>query len=141
MLLLCIVLIAGCGQSRPAGMPPLYGCVLTFLYEDGSPVDSASVILSPEDTELRRWGYSGFTDASGRVTIYTHGDFPGAPAGTYKVTISKVLGHETGRLDSEGGEILEMEYLVPRRYADSSITPLSLEITNRAVNETFKIER
>jgi len=140
-LLLCCFLVAGCGPKRPDGLPPLFGCVLTFQFEDGSPVDGASVSLISDNSALAQWSISGTTDSSGVVNIHTHGDFVGAPSGTYKITVSKAMSVDTGRLDESGEPILLLEYLVNERYGSSSTTTLALEITNNAVKETFTVEK
>ena len=48
----------------------------------------AAVSLIPESDSP--WGSGGVTDASGKVTLFTHGKYSGIPAGNYKITISKI---------------------------------------------------
>jgi hypothetical protein len=38
------------------------------------------------------WAVGGTTDASGKVSLVTHGKYPGVPAGKYKVCVFKVEG-------------------------------------------------
>lgn len=85
----CALLIAasvGCGSSGPKNYP-VSGTV-TF---DGKPVDGATVMFIPQSG---RPGM-GVTDASGKYTIATSGQ-PGAPTGSYEVTISKAAGTGAG---------------------------------------------
>jgi len=140
-LLLCVALLTGCGTKRPDGLPKLYGCVLTIQYDDGSPVADAMVSLMPDDTEIAKWGYADTTDSSGVANIHAHGNFPGAPAGTYKVLVKKIEGVETGKLDESGAPLLDTRFLVAEKFSLVGKTPLTLEIKDKAVNETFKVER
>ena len=139
-LLFCVSLIIGCGPPRPEGMPSLVSCVLTILYEDGTPVDNADVTLIPENPELRQWGIVGTTNASGVVTITTHGDFAGAPAGKYRVTVRKDEIVDTGAVD-EFGPVVGALPLIEDEFSNPSRTPLELEVGSRPVRETFRVRR
>lgn len=141
-LLLCMTLMVGCGPKRPEGLPNLVSCVLTFQYEDGTPIDNGMVSLSPENPDLRQWSISGTTDASGVTKISTNGEFPGAPAGKYKVVIRKVELIPTGKVDKEVGEpIVETLSLIDEEFSSASKTPLSLEVGSGSVKETFKVKK
>jgi len=91
-LLGTICCMQGCtgGDSKPEGLPDLHAVTLTVT-QDGSPLAGASVQLVPADPSSNKWVSGGTTDADGNAEIKTHGKFPGAPAGKYKVTISKTL--------------------------------------------------
>jgi hypothetical protein len=139
-LLLCVTLIVGCGPKRPEGLPKLVRCVLTFQYEDGTPVSDALVSLIPEDASLQQWSIAGSTNASGVATISTNGDFVGAPAGKYKVVIRKVELIPTGEIDNDVGEpIMETYVLIAEEFSNPGKTPLSLEVGSSAVTETFQV--
>ena len=141
MLLFSVALIAGCGgPARPPGLPNLHECVLTFQFEDGSPVSGASVSLRPEDTALEQWSITGKTDSAGSARIYTNADFPGAPAGKYKILIQKSEQVETGGTDEYGDPIREVRNMVNEKYGSGSSTLLSLDV-QKAVKETFKVEK
>jgi hypothetical protein len=140
-LLFCVALIVGCGQKRPEGLPSLVSCVLTFQYEDGSPVDAALVSLVPEDADLRQWSISGSTDASGVATISTNADFVGAPAGKYKVVVRKVELIPTAEKDEYGDPVMETRSLIAEDFSNPGKTTLSLEIGNSPVKETFKVKK
>jgi len=89
-LLIATVGIAGCsGPSKPADMPPLYPCILRFT-QDGEPLVDAAVVLVDVNIETgAKWGPMGRTDESGTAVIYTNAKYKGAPAGKYKIVLSK----------------------------------------------------
>jgi hypothetical protein len=141
-LLLCVTLIVGCGPKRPEGMPALLSCVLTIQYEDGSPVDNASVSLAPEDASLMQWSISGSTNASGVATITTNGDFTGAPAGKYKVVVRKSELVQVNEIDAFGAEVTEkLQSLIAEEFTNPGKTPHSLEVGRSPVKETFKVAK
>lgn len=76
------VISAGCGPSGPK----LFPATGTVTFED-KPVEGASVLFVPQAGAPSL----ATTDAAGKYTIATRGQ-PGAPAGTYKVSISKQSG-------------------------------------------------
>ena len=87
-LTLVLCLLSGCKQKpRPVGFPDLFPCTIKVTQND-QPLEGASVRLLPESGSFE-WIISGTTDASGMAKIFTHADFAGAPAGTFKVIISK----------------------------------------------------
>lgn len=141
ILLFCIVLVSGCGPKRPEGLPKLYECVLTFQQEDGSPLDGATVSLISDDPALAQWSFAGATDSSGTAKIRAGGDFSGAPTGKFKVVISKRAIRDTGKIDADGSSISEGYSVINEKYSNVGTSPLSVEIANKAVKETFKVEK
>jgi len=133
--------MTGCGQKRPEGLPKLVSCVLTFQYEDGTPVDNATVSLAPEDADLRQWSIAGATDASGVATITTNGDFAGAPAGKYKVVVRKVELIPTAEKDEYGEPVMETRSLIAEEFTNAGRTPHSLEVGSSPVRETFTVAK
>lgn len=94
----------GCGPSAPK----LYPASGTVTFE-GKPVEGASVMFVPQAGPPS----SGTTDASGKFTVMTKGK-PGAPLGTYKVTVAKQSGGGSEAAapvmpQSQGGEPSEEE--------------------------------
>jgi len=84
---LCI--LSGCEQKkRPDGMPALFPCSITVTQKD-QPLEGALVRLMPESGSFE-WTIGGKSDASGVAKITTHGEYAGAPAGTFKVLVSKI---------------------------------------------------
>ena len=71
-------------------MPDLHPLTVKLVYDDGTPVDDASVQLSNTDKTLsQRWVSGGKTDNQGSAIIRTHGEFSGIPAGSFKVIVNK----------------------------------------------------
>lgn len=85
--LLCV--FVGCGvQRRPKGMPKLYPCKVRVT--DGSaPVEGASVTFRPESGGDGTYTPGGTTDSNGETVLQLNGRYPGAPLGSYKVTVRK----------------------------------------------------
>ena len=122
LFLFPIFLLSGCGGGvkKPEGFPPLFPITIT-LTQDGGTLSNAMVLLVP-DPEPGRWGSGGFTDAHGKAVIKTSGDFPGAPAGKYKVTVRKRDGEK-----GQGGNVTEY-CLVDPLYESATTTPLTVEV-------------
>ena len=136
-LFLCITvgLTAGCGRGpkRPEGMPDLYKTTITITQAD-SPLADAMVNLKLADGAQSQWYSGGATDANGVVTVSTQGDFQGAPAGKYKVLVSKV----TTENDPSNERSLTYEMVDPQ-YANFAKTPLEIEIKAEPGN-TFTLD-
>ena len=122
MILLLTVLLAvsitACKPNRPKGCPKLYPCTLKVIQE-GEPLEDAMVTLIPEKAELSRWPMSGRTDANGEVVLMTQ-TFPGAPLGSYKVTVSKE--EDTQQLPPVIIQHVDEEFI------DKETTPLKIEV-------------
>ena len=140
--LLGLLFLSGCGGDSAAkrGIPPLVPCVLTFQFDDGTPVDGATVRFFPDDSE-NRWASGGGTGADGVVEIRTDGDFSGVPKGTYKITCSKSESIPTGRMSEEGNEEMDTKLLVAKEYTRANTTPLNLTVGDAPVNEVFKVTK
>ena len=122
MILLLTVLLAvsitACKPNRPKGCPKLYPCTLKVIQE-GEPLEDAMVTLIPEKAELSRWPMSGRTDANGEVVLMTQ-TFPGAPLGSYKVTVSK-------EEDMQQLPPVIIQH-VDEEFIDKETTPLKIEV-------------
>jgi len=87
---LLLTMLPGCGgKKKPDGMPTLYSCEIKVV-QDGKPLPGAVVNLVSADGSVK-WVVGGGTNDAGIAKMFTHGDFPGAPAGQYKVTITKTV--------------------------------------------------
>ena len=88
LLLAAFVTVIGCkGQKRPEGMPDLVPATFK-LVQEGTPLEGAEVHLF---TTTHGFGVYGKSNAEGIVELKTHtDDYLGAPAGEYKVTVTKV---------------------------------------------------
>ena len=80
--------VVGCGgPKKPADLPELYPVKITVI-QDGKPLEGASVQLNDPSLAIR-FVMGGKTDAKGVAVIKTDAQFAGAPAGKFKVTVSK----------------------------------------------------
>lgn len=127
---LCVALctaFVGCGQELPDGMPELYPTTLTFTQE-GKPLAEASVVLVPQFDCA--WMVSGLTDADGSVRLKTHGKYDGAPAGKFKICVTKTVSE--GELPTMGSSqaAVPMTFYqaVEAQYGKADTTPLEIEI-------------
>ena len=136
-LALALTSAFGCkGEKRPDGMPELYQCSLRVLQE-GTPLPGANVALIAQDSALMRWPCGGNTNEEGVVELHTYG-FPGAPAGTFKVTVVKREFEGGPQTEEEAVQQMKGEAppsgpvesfdLVDQKYGAQSLTPLSIEI-------------
>ena len=147
---LCI--LSGCKQQkRPEGFPALFPCTVTVTQEN-KPLEGASVRLLPESGSFE-WIIAGTTDASGTAKIFTHADFAGAPAGTFKVLISKnemepsKLVQPKDKMSDEWKEwfakwqeekLATFRYVKPE-YDNVKTTPHSITITKGNNKGTFDV--
>jgi hypothetical protein len=126
------VSLLGCssGVELPAGLPELYPVALT-LTQSGSPLEGASVQLISEDAALAKWQCGGASDATGKVEIKTMGQHTGAPAGKFKVLVSKELVESSAGSDtSEGAASSSTTYaLVDPKFQSAATTPASIDVT------------
>jgi len=152
-LTLVLCLISGCKQKpRPDGFPDLYPCTITITQE-GKPLEGADVRLMPESgTAL--WITAGKTNASGVAKLSTHADYVGAPAGTYKVLVSKYVTapsqYPVPAKDASGDEVsawrakVAVEVCPVTRHVkpefdDVKMTPHSITITKGSNKGTFDV--
>jgi hypothetical protein len=143
----------GCGDKNmatPDGFPKLFPCELTIT-QNGAPLAEASVQLSPDDGG-KNWAAGGNTDSTGKVAIYTYGKWEGAPAGKFKVIVSKIISdpskftppaEETGPArdkydENVSNEVLNSYQTVEKQYTVPNTTPLTIEIT-AACTQTFDV--
>lgn len=141
--------IGGCSQQkRPDGMPELYPCTITIT-QDGKPFEGAIVRLYSNDVVFH---VSGTTNASGTAVMLTHGEFKGAPEGTYKVTVSKeekefiepesvTAAREKAKEQGEAFEEPALPYkfysYVEKEYTSKETTPLEITVSKGKNDQTF----
>ena len=126
-IILCLT-FAGCGgEPKPDGLPKLHPVTLTFT-QGGEPCVESIVTLVPESDSP--WGTGGITDASGNVAVRTHGKFLGAPAGKYKITISKTESGVAGPAPADMFTVQTIQTfnLIDPIYANSETTTLVIEV-------------
>ena len=125
--------ILGCGSDsqRPDGLPPLLPMTITVV-QAGVPLTDAVVTLTP-DSGPTRWGSGGYSNAQGKVAVKTHGNFPGAPAGKYKVTVLK------REREGEGEGNVTEYYLVDPVYESAETTPFRVDVGSGSKEAKFDV--
>ena len=121
LTLLLAVCVTACKPNRPEGCPKLYPCTLKVI-QGGEPLGGALVNIYPDDPELARWAMNGRTDAKGEVVLATQ-TFPGAPLGSYTVTVSKI----------EEPHVLPPSPIehVAGEFTDKATSPLKFEVVKK----------
>ncbi|MBQ2789787.1 MAG: hypothetical protein IJE97_09125 [Thermoguttaceae bacterium] len=127
---LCVV---GCGgPEKPDGLPELTPCRL-ILTQDGEPLaDATARFVYQGDGDVGRWAVAGVSNDKGVVEVLTHGQFKGAPSGRYAVVVTK----ETTEQDGETSKVYS---LIASEFTLQTTTPLTLEVGDDAVEETFDL--
>jgi len=139
-----LVLCVGCASEYPEGMPKLYKAQLTLCYDDGTPIEGASVVFQTEDAQKTgTWVHSAITDANGTGKLMTQGKYDGLPAGKYSVTLAKYIlegvppprmpnnAEEQKAYDDyyKSGETQQRFFVIASEYSSVASTPLkSIEI-------------
>jgi len=120
--LLVPVVCAGCfgGPGKPAGLPELHPLALN-LTQDGQPLANAVVTLKPLDN-ANIWAVGGVSDAQGAVKVMTAGNFPGAPAGKYKVTVIKTETEVNGKIKTDYS-------VIDQKLTGPTTTTLEVDVT------------
>jgi len=140
LLITIILSLSGCGgPAKPAGFPPLYPVSLKVMQE-GQPLVDAAVSLRIADNSMT-WSIGGRTDEQGIAVLWTHGKFRGAPAGTFKVAVEKVVNEgEKEMLEAAdrgdtatAAKIPVNSYaFVKDEYTSIEKTPIEIEITKKS---------
>ena len=129
------IAVSGCGGAKmPPGMPKLYQVTCSVI-QDGQPLADAVVSLIPEETG-NQWSSGGVTDAKGQLKLVTYGQFPGVPAGQYKVCIAKQ--EFIGEMDfsdpaSPKGN-RELFEVVDQVFKSGNTTTLQMEVSPKGKN-------
>jgi hypothetical protein len=132
----------GCGSNRPKDLPKLTPCELIIQYEDGSPVDAATVMMYPLEGN---WYANGQTDSSGVAKMSTQGSFAGVAPGDYKVTVKKQEiiyppGYDPGG-ENEGLPDATVNNYVDEQFLQLAKTPLKVTVAGQPVKETFQVKK
>jgi len=131
--LCCIILFAGCGgggRAKPKDMPPLYQGTLTFV-QDGVPLDEASIILHSDS----KWSVGGKTNEKGALKLTTNGYYDGAPEGTYKITVRKIV----AVVNEATGTVTKKTDVIENQFKRENTTPLEVEIGKKDNNQTIEV--
>ncbi len=148
------ILTVGCGESRPEGFPELHATTVTIT-QGGAPLAGADVTFYPQDSALSRWPVGGTTGSDGKVELTTFSKYTGVPAGTFKVTVQKVV-TEGDPLPSHPGPNATRDQItdydralktakyevfqtVEKNYLQFQTTPLEASITSGINDLTFDV--
>jgi len=143
--------VTGCNSdNKLEGMPDLIRNASITVTQNQEPLPDAQVILSSADGSVT-WTVGGTTDASGVAKLVTHGQYPGAPAGKFKVTVTKQE-RPVSKIDPTGkspeefaaeqaraGEDLTAYDLVDRQFASASTTPALVELSAASPSATVDV--
>lgn len=143
--------VVGCGgPKKPADLPDLYPVKITVI-QDGQPLEGASIMLNDPSLQVR-FVMGGQTDAKGVAEIKTDGQFPGAPAGEFKVTVRKTTKPEItdevapsdpaerAEWEKKQAEIsAQMADTVDLKFGDMSKTPETITVAPGGVEKTIDV--
>ncbi len=132
LALACVCAVAvGCskGPKKPADLPPLYPATITVVYDDGTPVDQATVALRPAGGGNAQWNVTGVTHAQGKLVCKTNGNWDGAPAGSYEAMVTKeIIVSEDSTEPGASPTIKSRTRYVDLRYANPKTSGLTAEV-------------
>jgi hypothetical protein len=146
ILILGLFWLAGCSSNLPKDLPKCYPCQIHVIQGGAPLVDAVVMLQSPEVGQ--QWFPMGTTDQTGTAVMFTNGRYRGAPAGVYKVLISK-LTFERGnhgpappedtpaysvwleRMSNVSGTTYT---LIEPQYNDAKQTPHEIEVKSKGKN-------
>ncbi len=143
--------VFGCGgPKKPSDLPELYPCKIKVI-QDGQPLEGASVQLN-DPASTSRFVVGGVTNAEGVAELKTDGKFKGAPAGKYKVLISKIFVPEIpnevppedpeakkeydkkiNELNAQQADTIDVKFKRPTQ------TPAEIEVTSSGAEAEFDV--
>ena len=142
ILCLCAI-ICGCskGPKKPSDLPKLNPTTVTVTYDDGTPVENATVALLSSETGGRTWNLTGPTDASGKLVLKTDGNWDGAPAGSYRVIVTKEISEMEEPTEVGGSvSIKGITRYVDQKYSNPNTSGLTATIEDGKENNLeFKV--
>jgi hypothetical protein len=150
MGLSCVVFASSCGRSK---IPEIQGKLPVFpvkgkLLLDGKPLPNANLVFHPTTPlpkDASQMLPRGRTNEEGAFALTTYSDNDGAPAGTYRVTVSYRGTHQNQRTNEEP-ELMPPAYRNPRasmltaevQEGDNDLPALEIKLTpeqQQALNE------
>lgn len=133
--------LAGCGTASASPKPesplaPVKGIVTL----DGKPLEGATIIFAPQGAKMGD-GAIGVTDATGLYEA-TCGGATGAPIGSYKITISRLVDPSgkpvVATLDSPPANVGARESMPPK-FSDHAMTALKCTVAAGGGTFDFKL--
>ena len=136
-LALAFVATLGCGKNKkPADLPPLNPTTVTVTYDDGTPVDEATVaLIQSTKSGGRTWNLVGVTDATGSLIVKTDGTWDGAPEGEYNVMVTKEILESSDDGETPG----KVKIYVDPKYGSASTSGLKATIVKGENNIELKV--
>ena len=146
LLILGLLWLAGCSSNLPKDLPKCYPCQIHVIQGGVPLVDAVVMLQSPEVGQ--QWFPMGTTDQTGTAVMFTNGRYPGAPAGVYKVLISKLTFEmgDLGPAPPEGTPAYSVWLerasstsratytLIELQYNDAEKTPHEIEVKSKGKN-------
>ena len=140
VLLLIVVGLGGCGESRDPNLPDLVP-VTGKITLDGKPLPGATVGFFGNASGST--GSVGTTDADGVYQLQTLNNGEGAPVGQYIVSVSKLVKPDGSDLPTDV-EIDPMstphKELLPPKYSDMNQTVLKTEVKEGGGQHDFDLK-
>jgi len=148
-----LLLLPGCGKSRPSNMPPIVPCKVK-VHDNGRPLANIGVLFLRTEGQ-GGWSLNGQTGADGVAiarTIAGTFEAKGLPHGTYRVTLSEkieippeLLNADPNARVGEPNPKLE-KYLAENRtlpaiLSDASKSPLEISVTASGVELDVDISK
>ena len=146
LLAMFFLLLTGCTEKRPEGLPKLYPLTIT-LTQQGKPLPGAAITLFPEGANIK-WACGGTTDEQGNASVRTHGIYNGAPEGTLKMAVFCNFSDAADQLKTLNPESPEYAQLlkahpwynvVPKSYREQETTPLQIVVKPETNSVTIDI--
>ncbi len=134
--------LSRCHKDVPKGFPKIYPCKITLTHE-GNPAEGVRVYLFSKG-EKCPWAIAGVTDSNGVAVIKTHGQYVGAPKGTFAVVLEKTETEGNGILNElspvsrDEVEAVKTYSLVGVDYTATETTPIEIQV-NGKTEQAFEI--
>ena len=142
ILLCAAAVLVGCskGPKKPANLPKLFPATVTVTYDDGTPIDQATVAFRKPGGGSSEWNVTGRTGADGKLVLMTNGNWEGAPAGEYEVMIEKQIS-ELVEPTEKGASVTvaSTTNYIDKKYANPRTSGLTATITEGTNELTFKV--
>ncbi|MDR0336871.1 MAG: hypothetical protein LBI18_07260 [Planctomycetaceae bacterium] len=149
LLLLVALLLSGC-NNKPDNVPEIFSCTISVT-NGSTPIADVFIVVAPE-VGGAEWSMSGTTNTNGIATIRTsrlgwQGN--GIPAGTYRVSLSKIptvpeiSAEEYQRLSAEEQEMYNNEQEkkreklpreIPEYLSDFVLSPFQITVAKGQKN-------
>ncbi len=122
LVLLAVVMLAGCGSGQPLGQ------VTGTVTLDGQPLGNVLVIFAPSrGSESQSSRSVGISDAAGKFELKTEDGSLGALVGAHRVVVEDLAVADAPR-DDEGSILAMPPNRVPERYRSALTTTATADV-------------